>query len=64
MDLYKTLFRIFPDFLVPIPPLGLLDGATAFALKDYVIGDKILEFNLFNKQIIITLKNEPGKHSM
>jgi len=43
------LFRIFLGFVIAIP-LGLLDGATAFALKpylDYVVGGKILEFSLF-----------------
>ena len=44
------LFRIFLGFIIAIP-LGLLDGATAFALKpylDYVVGNKALEFTLFN----------------
>ena len=50
------IFRIILGFLVAIP-LGLLDGVTAFALKpymDYVIGGKVLEFSLFNKQITIS----------
>lgn len=49
--------RIVIGFLVAIP-LGLLDGVTAFALKpymDYVIGGKALEFNLFGRDITITV---------
>ena len=50
------MFRIILGFLIAIP-LGLLDGVTAFALKpymDYVIGDKILSFTLFNQEMVIT----------
>ena len=50
------LFRIFLGFIIAIP-LGLLDGATAFALKpylDYVVGNKALEFTLFNHNYSIS----------
>ena len=50
------LFRIFLGFIVAIP-LGLLDGVTAFALKpylDYVVGNKALEFSVFNHHFVIT----------
>lgn len=49
-------FRILLGFLIAVP-LGLLDGATAFALKpymDYVIGGKTLEFSLFGQHFVIT----------
>lgn len=50
------LFRIFLGFIIAIP-LGLLDGVTAFALKpylDYVVGNKALEFTLFNHNYSIS----------
>ena len=50
------MFRIIIGFIVAIP-LGLLDGATAFALKpymDFVIGGKDLNFVLFGSDITIT----------
>ena len=50
------MFRIIIGFIVAIP-LGLLDGATAFALKpymDFVIGGKDLNFVLFGTDITIT----------
>ena len=50
------LFRIFLSFIIAIP-LGLLDGVTAFALKpylDYVVGNKALEFSLFNHNYSIS----------
>ena len=50
------MFRIVLGFLIAIP-LGLLDGVTAFALKpymDYVVGNKALEFTLFNHNFVIT----------
>ena len=50
------MFRIIIGFIVAIP-LGLLDGATAFALKpymDFVIGGKDLNFVLFGADITIT----------
>ena len=50
------LFRIFLGFIIAIP-LGLLDGVTAFALKpylDYVVGNKALEFSLFNHNYSIS----------
>ena len=50
------LFRIFLGFIVAIP-LGLLDGVTALALKpylDYVVGNKALEFSVFNHHFVIT----------
>ena len=50
------MFRIVLGFLIAIP-LGLLDGVTAFALKpymDYVVGNKALEFTLFNHTFVIT----------
>ncbi len=50
------MVRIIIGFLIAIP-LGLLDGVTAFALKpymDYVIGNKALEFSLFNHHFVIT----------
>ncbi len=50
------MFRIIIGFLIAIP-LGLLDGATAFALKpymDFVIGGKDLNFTLFGTDITIT----------
>lgn len=49
-------FRILLGFLIAIP-LGLLDGVTAFALKpymDYVIGEKVFEFSLYNHDFVIT----------
>ena len=49
-------FRILLGFLIAVP-LGLLDGATAFALKpymDYVIGGKTLEFSLLGQHFVIT----------
>ena len=49
-------FRILLGFLVAIP-LGLLDGVTAFALKpymDYVIGGKVLEFNVSSHHVVIS----------
>lgn len=48
--------RIIIGFLIAIP-LGLLDGATAFALKpymDFVIGGKDLNFSLLGNDITIT----------
>ena len=48
--------RIVIGFLIAIP-LGLLDGATALALKpymDYVIGGKDLSFTLFGMDCTIT----------
>ena len=50
------MVRIVIGFLIAIP-LGLLDGVTAFALKpymDYVVGNKSLEFTLFNHNFVIT----------
>lgn len=50
------MFRIIIGFIVAIP-LGLLDGATAFALKpymDFVIGGKDLNFVLLGTDITIT----------
>ena len=51
-----VLFRVILGFFVAIP-LGLLDGVTAFALKpymDYVVGQKDLEFALFNHNYTLT----------
>lgn len=48
--------RIIMAFLIAIP-LGLLDGVVAFALKpymDYVVGQKNLEFVLFNHNFSIS----------
>ncbi len=50
-----VLFRVFLSFLVAVP-LGLLDGVTAFALKpymDYVVGQKNLEFAIFNHDFVL-----------
>ena len=50
------MVRIIIGFLIAIP-LGLLDGVTAFALKpymDYVVGNKSLEFTLFNHDFVIS----------
>ena len=50
------LFRIVIGFIIAIP-LGLLDGATALALKpymDFVIGGKDLNFTLLSNDITIT----------
>lgn len=47
--------RIIIGFLIAIP-LGLLDGVTALAIKpymDYVIGNKIFEFSIFNHSFSI-----------
>ncbi|MBR6299253.1 MAG: hypothetical protein IKR34_08380, partial [Candidatus Gastranaerophilales bacterium] len=51
-----VLFRVILGFFVAIP-LGLLDGVTAFALKpymDYVVGQKDLEFAIFNHNYTLT----------
>ena len=48
--------RIIMAFFIAIP-LGLLDGVVAFALKpymDYVVGQKNLEFALFNHNFSIS----------
>ena len=50
------MFRIVIGFIIAIP-LGLLDGATALALKpymDFVIGGKDLNFAIFGNDITIT----------
>lgn len=47
--------RIIIGFLIAIP-LGLLDGVTALAIKpymDYVIGNKVFEFAIFNHSFSI-----------
>lgn len=47
--------RIIIGFIIAIP-LGLLDGVTALAIKpymDYVIGNKVFEFSIFNHSFSI-----------
>ena len=54
--LLSFLLSSFLGFLVAIP-VGMLDGIVSFSLKpymDYVVGNKSLEFTLFNHDFVIS----------